>query len=135
MKKLFPLLSLLLMLGMWACTPAEEKADECFRKGNQLLQRSDVKGAMTAYEEALSYYEKDYYYVSLGHCYMNFREYKKAIAEYDKAIKLNPRNGDAYYNRGLCWFYLGDKEKSCADWHKANDNGKENLGERLRTCP
>ncbi len=135
MKKLFPLLSLILMLSMLACTSAEEKADKCFRKGNQLFQRSNIKDAMTAYEEALSYYEKDYYYVSLGHCYMNFREYKKAIAEYDKAIKLNPRNGNAYYNRGLCWFYLGDKNKSCADWHKAQDNGKENLGERLRTCP
>ncbi len=31
------------------------------------------------------------------------REYDKAIADYDQAIKLNPNNSDFYLIRGACW--------------------------------
>ena len=32
---------------------------------------------------------------------MSLKQHKEAIADYDKAIELNPKDADAYYNRGV----------------------------------
>jgi tetratricopeptide (TPR) repeat protein len=44
---------------------------------------------------------------------------KAAIADYTKAIEFNPQFADAYFNRGLAKYSLGDKNGSIADWTKA----------------
>ena len=40
----------------------------------------------------------------------------RAIADYDIAIRLSPRNGDAYYNRGGAWGNKGDHDRAIADY-------------------
>ena len=39
-------------------------------------------------------------YFKLGEQKYNKKDYQEAIADYDKAIELNPKYFDAYYNRG-----------------------------------
>ena len=41
-----------------------------------------------------------------------------AIADYTKAIKINP-NDNAYFNRGLSKDFLGDRKGACSDWGEA----------------
>ncbi len=47
------------------------------------------------------------------------KDYEKAIADYDEAIRLNSNYANAYYNRGVAHFNLGKKDKALADWKEA----------------
>ncbi len=38
--------------------------------------------------------------------------------DYDKAIQIDPQDAFAYYNRGLCYKYLGDKKKAITNFRK-----------------
>ena len=51
--------------------------------------------------------------------------YKGAIADYDKAIKLDPKYISAYYNRGLAKYDLKDYEGASSDFDKANELNPE----------
>jgi len=43
----------------------------------------------------------------------------KAIAEFSKAIKINPRDANAYYNRGITYYYKGQYDQAISDFNKA----------------
>ena len=45
-------------------------------------------------------------------------EHIDAIADYTKAIKINP-NDNAYFKRGLSKEFLGDRKGACSDWREA----------------
>ena len=50
------------------------------------------------------------------------KQYKEAIADFDKAIELNPKNADIYNNRGnIFWVYIisSNTKKLFADFDKA----------------
>jgi Flp pilus assembly protein TadD len=38
-------------------------------------------------------------------------------------IELNPRDAEAYYNRGIAYMKSGNKEKACSDLKRACDLG------------
>lgn len=46
-------------------------------------------------------------------------DFNRAIADYDAAIKLQPRFVDAYYNRGNAWANQGDPDRAIADYGAA----------------
>jgi Flp pilus assembly protein TadD len=46
-----------------------------------------------------------------------------------RAIELDPKNGPAYYNRGIASQMLREEDNSCNDWKKALELGVE--GARL----
>ncbi len=47
------------------------------------------------------------------------RDYDRAIADYDKAIELDPANALAYNNRGRAYADKGDHDRAIADYDKA----------------
>ncbi len=54
------------------------------------------------------------------------REYVKSAELYTKVIDLNPKNMDAFFNRGLCFFKTDNYAKAAADFstviaNKPND--------------
>jgi tetratricopeptide (TPR) repeat protein len=49
----------------------------------------------------------------------NRDDYDKAIADYTKAIEINPKYADAYINRSIAWGKKGDYDKTTADSTKA----------------
>ena len=58
-------------------------------------------------------------YFNSGNNYLKLKEYKKAEADYNQAIQLNPHNADFYYNRGLAYYKLKEYEKAEADYNQA----------------
>jgi tetratricopeptide (TPR) repeat protein len=55
-------------------------------------------------------------YFNRGNAYRYIREYKKAVADYTKVIKIKPGYTDAFYNRGVCFFRLEEFEKAVSDF-------------------
>ena len=54
-----------------------------------------------------------------GHSYQEKGQWDKAIAEYNKAIELNPEYAEAYYNRGLAHYHKGQYDQAISDYNKA----------------
>ena len=50
-------------------------------------------------------------------------KFNKAIADYTKAIQVNPKDADSYYNRGVAKTMIGDRLGAQQDWKKAAELG------------
>jgi len=125
----------IITLFMVACTPKSELAEQHYENGKDLFFRNDPKNALLEFEKGLKLIPNhDRLLYESGNCYMNFREYNTAIDKYSAAIESNPKFADAYFNRGQCWFYLNDRDRSCADWLKADSLGKPNLSDKIKHC-
>jgi tetratricopeptide (TPR) repeat protein len=61
---------------------------------------------------ASAYNNRGYDRYSAGDC-------DKAIADYNEAIRLDPRFALAYNNRGMAWWDKGDRDKALADYNEA----------------
>ena len=46
-------------------------------------------------------------------------DYDHAIEDFDQATRLNPKNADAYDNRGAAYFRRNDFDKAIADFDRA----------------
>jgi tetratricopeptide (TPR) repeat protein len=58
-------------------------------------------------------------WVNRGAAYGGLRQYDKAIADYSKAIELDPKFAAAWYNRGAAYVGLRQYDKAIADYSKA----------------
>ena len=50
----------------------------------------------------------------------------RALADYDKAIRLNPKNAAYYNNRRDAWLAKGDLARAIADANEARRLGNDN---------
>ena len=79
-----------------------------------------------------------YIYSVRGQRKYNAHHYVEAIADFDKAIKLYPQKADAYYNRGLAKFTLGDLEfaqGNLAEAWKLYEAGIEDSTQAIKLTP
>lgn len=57
---------------------------------------------------------------NIGYIYLVYKkEYQKAIQQMDFAIKINPEYYQAYYNKGVAYELLNDKQKAKANYQAA----------------
>lgn len=64
-----------------------------------------------------------YAYYNRGNVLSMLKDYRGALADYDKAIELNPDFAEAYFNRGLTHIFLGNNKLGIADLSKAGELG------------
>ena len=46
-------------------------------------------------------------------------DYERAVANYSKAIELDPKFAEAYYGRGSAYYFKGEYDKAWKDVHKS----------------
>ena len=79
-----------------------------------------------------------YFYAVQGQTKYIDNRYDEAITDFDKAIILNPKKGDAYYNRGLAKFRLGEIQFTRGDVEKAQvlyEDGIKDSTQAIRLNP
>jgi tetratricopeptide (TPR) repeat protein len=61
-----------------------------------------------------------------------FGDMRGAIADFTEALKYNPEDIDALYNRGILKFKIGDRTGACADWNAIKSLGKPDADDLLK---
>jgi len=54
-----------------------------------------------------------------GRHYDKLGDHRRAIADYDRAVEINPEYPEAYNNRGGAYGALGDQRRAIADYDRA----------------
>jgi tetratricopeptide (TPR) repeat protein len=54
-----------------------------------------------------------------GNDYFFTGNYEAAVADFNSVIALNPKNTDAYYNKGVCLVQLHRLAEACPEFEKA----------------
>jgi tetratricopeptide (TPR) repeat protein len=57
-------------------------------------------------------------YCNRGSAYLEKKDYDRAIADYDQAVKLDPNDAAAYLGRGSAYLKKGDYDSAYADMEK-----------------
>ena len=91
-----------------AVTPEERRASTAFRKG-------EYEKAVAVYEELVSRRPLPRYYSALAASLDASGDPQGALETADRAIKLDPRLGIAYYNRASAHAALGERAKARGD--------------------
>ena len=83
-----------------------------YLRGEEYLQRGDVKTAFESFRSALRSDDGDYrVWLGLGDCYVFQKDYKTAVAHYMNAITLFPHCTNAYSRLVQAWIQLGERER------------------------
>ena len=70
-----------------------------------------IRKSIELYSWAIEYEENNStLYNKRGLAKINLGKSEGVIIDFDKAVKLNPKNADAYYNRGVAKYALDDKK-------------------------
>jgi tetratricopeptide (TPR) repeat protein len=91
-----------------AVTPEERRAGTAFRKG-------EYEKAAGLYEELVARRQLPRYYSALGASLDASGNPQAALEAADRAIKLDPRLGIAYYNRASALAALGERARARGD--------------------
>jgi serine/threonine protein kinase/Tfp pilus assembly protein PilF len=85
------------------------------RRGLARIQLGDIGGAVDDYTGALRLKEDAELFTERGWAYFVTDAWKLALRDFDTALRLGDKRGDAYVGRGLSRVYLGDTRGAAAD--------------------
>lgn len=72
-----------------------------------------------------------YGHLKLGKLYTKAARYDEALAQYDQAIALNPKESGFYFYRGIVKFHLGQHAEALADFQESLESDPWNKAEIL----
>ena len=75
-------------------------------------------GGLRSYLESLTSSEADEY-MRLGNECIEKEDYQNAFGYYTQVLQLKPNNEDAYFDRAIARYYLGDKQGAIDDYNQA----------------
>jgi len=111
-----------------------DNAKSYFLKAECLEELGDAPGAIDNYSRAIAISGKDpLFFIRRGMIYGKTRQNQPALADMDRAVALNPANGEALYFRGIVKYHAG--QDPCADFRQALQYGYRQAQEALaRAC-
>ncbi|MER8950892.1 tetratricopeptide repeat protein [Mesorhizobium sp. M0959] len=71
-------------------------------------------------------------YFKRGVAWARQNDYDRAIADFDKAISLDPEDASAYYYRGITWALKSDADRAIADFDQAINLDPKSDAYRIR---
>lgn len=101
------------------------KAEDELRFGLLMVRQRKYDSALVHFTRAikfgseLSRKQLSRAYVNRGYTYQNVGKPKKAMADYNQAIKIDPKNAYAYNNRGLAFERRGERKRAIDDYRQA----------------
>ena len=135
MKKLALILTVVCTLLLVSCqNPSKSRI--CMDEGNKLMMRySQFEEAIEMFDKAIKFDKHNYeaYYLR-GCAKVNAKKYGEALLDFQKAIDLKPDYADAYFNAGRTCFYINDYDMMCYYYKLAQQYGRENLDDLMRSC-
>jgi tetratricopeptide (TPR) repeat protein len=91
-----------------ADTPTVQQ--EFFSEGNRLYQEGDYRGALDRYNRVVEAgYESGPLYYNIGNAHFKLGELGKAILNYERALRIDPRNEAVAANLGLARSMTADE--------------------------
>ncbi len=105
-----------------------ELANTLYNRARTLVTEKKYAEAVDDFNRALALNDLDpAYYVDRASVFRKLKQYDNAVTDYTKAIAMGfqPVFG-AYFNRGVAYFYGGDKEAAFEDFKRANMLDPEN---------
>ncbi|WP_293052536.1 tetratricopeptide repeat protein [Paludibacter sp.] len=94
--------------------------EELLKQANELYYKNQYQAVIDLLtNEVLEQHKDARLYNSRGMAFDDWNDYDQAIADYNKAIEIDPEFSSAYYNRGNLWYNKGDYDKAIADYSKA----------------
>ena len=88
-------------------------------KGVILENLKDYAQAQAAITKAIKLSARAAFYYNRGLVYQNQKKWDLAVADYNKAIQINPEYAQAYNNRGNLYYYQKKWDLAVADYNKA----------------
>ncbi len=119
------LISLLFLLGSGA-DPQQEQSKEKSNRAEQLYNTGYLMGLLGRYEEAIRLFERSLEiqptaeaYTYMGWTYSHLSNYKRAIEEAEKAIRIDPDFGNPYNDIGVYLIEQGKEDEAIPYLQKA----------------
>ncbi len=109
-----------LLLAPLAC----DQGGTSFSQGFQAHEQGKIDKAIRLYslsirQDNLDRTNLSIVYNNRGRAWAAKGEYDKAIADYNQAIELAPKDTNAYDDRGIAWAAKGEYDKAIADYNQA----------------
>jgi tetratricopeptide (TPR) repeat protein len=121
-RKIGAFFLVLFCLGFGGCAPAEES--EYIRSGKRLQDQEKYKEAIDEFtKEIKERPDSARAYIYRGGCQIRKGDLDAALVDYDKAIALDPKMGDAYQARAALYFARFSYKRSWDDLVKAKELG------------
>lgn len=100
-----------------------------FEKGQEQMRNAEFAAAVESFSRALEVKPSSDNYLQRAIAYRKTNKFTLALADLDKVIKINPKIGEAYFQRGVILLDSGEKQEGIAEIRKAAgmDNGKAKL--------
>ena len=90
-------------------------------RGSLHLDLGDTKAALQDLNRAIELNKDEVAepFYQRGYTYLAMKEFDKAIADFERAIKLAPEMAWAYHGRGTAWMYKGVMMPAIVDYNRA----------------
>ncbi len=98
-----------------------DHADAHFIRAWALRERNQPERALTDFNRAIALQptQQPAYYSQRALTYVRMRDFDRGLADYNKAIELNPRSPTFHNDRGAAYLDLKDYSRALADFERA----------------